>query len=671
MVESPRALTGLLVLLLAGCSNPPDATQGSAADTSAATTSTELPRAGQATAATAAANASFGERLPLTDQSDFEDARRGFIAAIEAGRITDAQGKVVWDVSAYDFLQQPVPPSVNPSLWRQARLNAIHGLFEVTDGLYQVRGYDIAVMTVIRGTRGWIVIDPLLSRETAAAALDLVQNSLGERPVSAVLFTHSHADHFGGARGVISQQAVASGEIPIVAPAGFTEHAIAENVLAGNAMSRRASFQFANTLKPGVTGPVDTGIGLALSQGTIGLVPPNDTISATGETRSIDGIDFVFIDARGTEAPAEFMFYLPQFRALHTAEVATGTMHNVLTFRGALVRDALAWAKRINDAIDMFADKSDVVLASHNWPTWGTDNVRSYLEHQRDAYRFVHDQTLRLANSGLTMHEIAEQIGEPAFMREDFSVRGYYGTINHNAKATYQRYFGWWDGVPANLNPHPPVAQAQRYVKLAGGAQQMIDNAAQAYADGDYRWVATVMNHLVFAQPEHKTARAYLAGAYEQLGFQAESGMWRNYYLAAAHELREGLNSDQEINLANRDFVNALPTSEYFDALAVRVNPAEAKGGSAVNFIFSDTGEKFGVRIADGVAIHSQHTLYEDAGATVTLARSDLDAIMLGDATFQGKILSGAIDVDGNPLKLIGFLKSHEQFEYWFNVVTP
>ncbi len=667
MSDFSRALTGLFVLLLAGCGAAPDTPKPPAPQA----TGTQLPVPGKATGATARANANFGQGLPLADQSDFEDARRGYIASIEPGRITDEQGNVAWDASAYDFLQKEAPATVNPSLWRQAQLNAIHGLFEVVDGIYQVRGYDISVMTVIRGTKGWILVDPLLSQQTAAAALNLVQRSLGARPVSAVLFTHSHADHFGGARGVLTDQAIASGDVPIIAPAGFVEAAIAENILAGNAMARRASFQFGNILKPGPTGPVDTGIGSGLSHGNIGLVAPNDTVSRTGETRSIDGIEFVFVDARGTEAPAEFMFYLPQFGALHTAEVATGTMHNVLTFRGALVRDALAWAKRINDAIDLFADKSQVVMASHNWPTWGTENVRKYLEHQRDAYRYVHDQTLRLANNGLTMHEIAEQIGEPGFMREDFSVRGYYGTMNHNAKATYQRYFGWWDGVPANLNPHPPVAQAERYVKLAGGAQRMLDNAAQAYADGDYRWVATVMNHLVFAQPDHETARAYLAGAYEQLGYQAESGMWRNYYLTAAHELREGFDSSRKINLANRDFVNALPTSEYFDALAVRVNPEKTDGDSSVNFIFSDTGEKFGVRIADGVAIHSQDALFDEAGTTVTLARSDLDAIMLGDATFQGKIMSGAIDIDGNPLKLIGFLKSHDQFEYWFNVVTP
>lgn len=664
------AIAVCTILLLAGCGggSETEKIESSAADTAPAIT---MPEPFTATDVTRSANLAFGANLPIADQSDFEDARRGFIAAIEDGLIKDADGKVVWDQARYSFLEGDAPSTVNPSLWRQAKLNSIHGLFEVTDGVYQLRGYDLSVMTAIRGETGWILIDPLLSKETAAAALALLQRELGPRPVRAVLLTHSHGDHFGGIRGVVSDKDVVAGAVRIIAPEGFSESAISENVLAGNAMTRRAVFQFGNDLPAGPAGQVDSGIGKALSSGVIGFMRPTETVNETGARLTIDGVEFVFINAPDTEAPAEFMFYIPQFKALHTAELATGTMHNVLTLRGAKVRDALAWSKRLDDALAMFGDQAEVVLASHNWPTWGAENVQTYLKHQRDAYRFVHDQTLRLANQGYTMHEIADMIGEPDFMREDFSTRGYYGTVNHNTKATYQRYFGWWDGNPANLNPHPPEDQAKRFVELSGGADAMIENASKAYAEGDYRWVATVMNHLVFADPKNKTARDFLAGAYEQLGFQSESSIWRNYYLSAAMELRNGINKDDAVNLANRDFVKAIPSADYFDALAVRVNPEKAKRSHIVNFAFSDTGEIFGVRIEDGIAVQKQAAHYDDASILVRLSRADLDQITLGEATFQGKLARGAIKVEGNPLEFVQFLQSHDQFDLWFDVVSP
>ncbi len=661
-------LISVLWLSACGGDNTQEITNDAAGGAENAVT---LPEPHMATEATRRANEAFGEALPIDDQADFEDAGRGFIAAIDDGVIRDADDRIVWGQARYDFLQGAAPATVNPSLWRQAKLNSIHGLFEVTDGIYQLRGYDLSVMTAIRGNTGWILIDPLLTKETAAAALALLQRELGPRPVKAVLLTHSHADHFGGVRGVTSDEDVAADRVRIIAPEGFSESAISENVLAGNAMARRAGFQFGNDLPAGPVGQVDSGIGKALSSGVVGFMRPTETVNETGAQLMIDGIEFIFINAPDTEAPAEFMFYLPQFRALHTAELATGTMHNVLTLRGAKVRDALAWSKRIDDALSMFGDQSDVVLASHNWPTWGTDNVRAYLENQRDAYRFVHDQTMRLANAGYTMHEIADVIGEPQFMREDFSTRGYYGTVNHNAKATYQRYFGWWDGNPANLNPHPPEEQAKRFVELAGGSDAMIANASAAYEKGDYRWTATAMNHLVFAEQKNKTARALLAGAYEQLGFQSESSIWRNYYLAAAMELRDGVKRDDAVNIANRDFVQAIPSADYFDALAVRVNPQKAKRDHVVNFTFSDTQEIFGVRIENGIAVQKRAAHFDDASITVHLARADLDEITLGDATFQGKLARGAIKVDGNPLAFVQFLQTHDQFDLWFDVVTP
>jgi alkyl sulfatase BDS1-like metallo-beta-lactamase superfamily hydrolase len=630
----------------------------------------ELPPPGTASEATARANADFGARLPLDDRRDFEDARRGLLAAIEGGIIRGEAGESVWDQARFAFLDGPAPASVNPSLWRQAQLNAIHGLFKVTDGVYQLRGYDLAVMTLIRGDTGWIVVDPLLSKETARAAFELAQRTLGERPVKAVLFTHSHGDHFGGVRGIVTGDDVTSGRVRIIAPEGFAEAAISENVLAGNYMGRRAVFQFGTDLVAGPAGVVDSGIGKTLSSGAIGFLAPTETVKESGERLDIDGIEFVFINAPETEAPAEFMFYLPQMKALCTAELATSTMHNVLTLRGAKARDALSWSKRINEAMEMFGGEAEVVFASHTWPKWGNENIRRYLAHQRDLYRYINDQTLRLANGGATLHEIAAEIEEPAFMREDFSVRGYYGTLNHNVKATYQRYFGWWDGNPANLNPHPPVEQARRYVELAGGAENMIDNALKAFGEGDYRWTATVMNHLVFAQPSNKRAREILAAAYEQLGFQAESSIWRNYYLSAAQELRSGVKKRDVADLVNVDFVRAIPTAEFFDAMAVRLNPQKAHD-AAINFEFTDTGERIGVRIANGAEAQRVGGAFEDAAATVRMTRALLDDITLGRATFQGRLAAGDIKVVGNPVAFGQYLLAHEQFDPSFDVVTP
>lgn len=650
-------------VMLAGCSGGEPPSRG-AVETSEALI---LPAPGEATEATKAANEKFGKDLPLSDRADFEDARRGFLGEIEGGIIKADDGRVVWDVARFGFLNGAAPATVNPSLWRQAQLNAIHGLFEVADGVYQLRGYDISVMTVIRGETGWIVVDPLLSKETARAAFALAEEKLGDLPVKAVLFTHSHSDHFGGIRGIVSDEDVAAG-VRIIAPEGFAEEAVSENVLAGNAMARRARLQFGADLEAGPAGVVDSGIGKALSSGSIGFMQPTETVKETGDRLVIDGVEFVFINAPETEAPAEFMFYLPAKKALSTAELATGSLHNVLTLRGAKVRDALAWSKYLGDALVMFPD-AEVAFASHNWPTFGRDKVRQYLERQRDIYRFINDQTLRLANQGYTMHEIAAEIGAPKFAREDFSVRDYYGTINHNSKATYQRYFGWWDGVPANLNPHPPEANARRYIELAGGGDNMIANAEKAFREGDYRWTATVMNHLVFAEPRNKRAKDLLAAAYEQLGFQSESAIWRNYYLAGAKELREGVAKPDGGELANPEFVKAISTAEYFDALAVRVNPAKASN-VAINFVLTDTREVFGIRIRGGVETQLRSKL-SDATATITTTRADLDDITLGRASFESKLAGGAITVDGNPLDFGKYLLSHDKFERWFDVVTP
>ncbi|MEO0982094.1 MAG: alkyl sulfatase dimerization domain-containing protein [Pseudomonadota bacterium] len=631
------------------------------------------PEAGLASDATKAANAAVAERLPLGDQSDFNDAGRGFLAAIEEDAILDADGNVVWNIRSYDFLDGDAPDTVNPSLWRQSQLAAQHGLFEVTDGIWQVRGYDLAVMSVIEGETGWIIVDPLTAAETAAAALKLVNDTLGERPVSAVLYTHSHADHFGGARGVVSEEDIAERGVEVLAPIGFTEAAVGENLLAGNHMSRRATLMFGAALPRSATGHVGSGLGPGLPQGTIGLVLPTEEISGRGTVREVDGVTFEFIDAAGTEAPAEFMFYLPERRALCTAEVATATFHNVLTPRGAVVRDALGWSQVIDWTLANYGDKSDVVFASHHWPTWGTENVQSLLATQRDIYRYVHDQTLRKANAGATMAEAAETLAEPEDLQgTDFASRGYYGTLNHNSKAVYQHYFGWWGGVPADYHALPPEEEAAKYVEAMGGLAATIQRGADAYEAGEYRWAARVLNHAVFAGPENAEARGWLAAAYEQMGFQAESGAWRSYYLAAAQELRVGTPEAEQINTANPDFLRAVPTEKLFDALASRYNPEKMTAPPyAVNFEFTDEDRRIAVLIGKSVVTPRPGFYAEGAAADVRMTRSALDRLITQQASFQELMAEGALQIEGGLPAVAGFLLSLDTPTFWFPVVTP
>jgi alkyl sulfatase BDS1-like metallo-beta-lactamase superfamily hydrolase len=632
----------------------------------------DAPPVGVATEVTRRANAEVAARLPLTDTRDFENATRGLIAQIPGGIIRADDGRVVWNAGAYDFLDGAAPATVNPSLWRHTQLDRIHGLFELKPGLYQLRGYDVSVMTLIAGDTGWIVVDPLLSAETARAALALADQRLGKRPVRAVLFTHSHADHFGGVRGILAEADLDAG-VRLIAPEGFTREAVSENLLAGNAMARRAAFQFGSTLTPGPTGQVGVGIGAALSRGTIGLIEPTEFVTGGDpQNLAIDGIEFQFINTPGTEAPAEFMFYLPAFKALCTAELATGSMHNLLTLRGAQIRDGLAWSRYLDTALERHGAELELVFASHSWPTVGAEPARQYLAHQRDVYRYIHDQTLRLANLGYTQHEIAEQLAEPPFMQPDFATRGYYGTLNHNSKAVYQRYFGWWDGVPANLHALPPEAAAKKYVTLFGGAEQTLAKGRAAFDQGDYRWSATVLNHLVFADPANQPAREWLAASYEQLGFQAESAIWRNYYLVAAQELRHGLPGTGAVQLGNADFLRAVPTAMLFDSLSVRFNPGKAGDAAyTLNFEFPERNERVCVIVGNGVAVPRMNCRAEDAAATATMNRATLDAVLLGQATFADRIADGSIRIDGARAGVESYMAALDQFPYWFNVVTP
>ena len=624
------------------------------------------PPAGTVTEATRAANAQVEARLPLGDRQDFEDARRGKIAEIEDGIIRGPNGETVWDAESFGFLQAAAPASVNPSLWRQSQLLAEHGLFEVADGIYQVRGYDLANMTLIEGGTGWIVVDPLLSVETAAAALELANDALGARPVSAVLFTHSHADHFAGVAGL-----GLGADVPVIAPHGFTEEAVSENLLAGGIMRRRAGLMFGDALERGPKEQVGVGLGQALSSGTTSLAEVTREIGPEGGEIEIDGVPFVFMDAAGTEAPAEFIFYLPQQRALMMAEVASGTLHNALTLRGAQVRDTLGWSKVIDRALQRFGDDAEVVFASHHWPTWGGEQVRTYMENQRDIYRYVHDQTVRLANRGETMTEIAAQLEEPPFAAEDFSVRGYYGTLNHNAKAVYQRYFGWWDGVPANFDTLPPEEEARRYVAALGGAERVQALGARAFADGDYRWAARLFNHLVFAGEGGTAVREWLAAAYEQLGFQAESGAWRDYYLAAAKELRGGAPEGRPAP-ENPAFLAAVPTSDLFDALAVRYDPAKAaRTGYTLQFEFPDRNEQLALEVRESVLIPRLGDTAEAPAATLSAARSDFDRLIARTATVPELMQAGRLRIGGDPAAFAALFAALDAPTETIPVVTP
>lgn len=628
--------------------------------------------------ATRAAQAELAKRLPLDDPRDEANVLRGKLAEIPGGVITDKNGKTVWDRRPYAFLDaKEAPATVNPSLWRQARLDAVHGLFEVVPGkIWQVRGYDISVMTIIRGKTGWIVVDPLLSEETAAAGwklfVDTVEAKDKTLPIRAVIFSHSHSDHFGGVGGIVTPEQVKAGKVRIIAPHGFSEEATSENVLAGTAMGRRALYMFGSILPPGERGQVDTGLGPKLSSGTIGYMEPTETLSEKGGTLTIDGLAFDFLDAGSTEAPSEFVFYIPAYKALHTTEVVTHTLHNVLTLRGAQVRDALHWSKVIDAMLLKWGGKAEVAMASHHWPTWGTGEVSELLTNQRDAYRYVHDRTLFLANKGATLHELADQTAEAPVQGKDFGTRGYYGTLNHDMKAVYQRYFGWWDGNPANFNPLPPEQSAVKYVALAGGADKLLAAGRDAIKAGDYRWAAELLNKLVFAEPGNEAARAALASAYDQMGYQAESGAWRNYYLAAAASLRGKAVESTSGNGQSRSFVSAIPTGVFFDALATRFDAAKGAGLKGnFQFVLPDSKEAVSVVVGGGVEFPRYGVTDPAPTATITIDRKTLDDVMLGQAQFPALMQSGAIRIDGDRMAFLSWFALHPPQDPRFNVVVP
>lgn len=591
------------------------------------------------------ANRELNNRLPFGDTSDFEAADRGFLGTLADPKIRNTSGEVVWDAASYEFLTGDAPASVNPSLWRQSQLVAKHGLYEVVEGIYQVRGLDLSVTSLIEGDTGVIVVDPLISAETAAAALALYREHRGDRAVVAVVYTHSHIDHFGGVLGVTSQADVDAGKVAILAPEGFLEHAIAENVYAGTAMGRRAGYMYGAVLAKGPRGQVGAGLGQSTSTGQPGLIVPTVDIAVTGETQTIDGVEFEFQMAPGTEAPSEMHFYLPRFRALCMAENATHNLHNLLTLRGALVRDPHVWSQYLTEAIERFGERSDVVFASHHWPTWGSDRVRHFLGVQRDLYGYLHDQTLRLLNQGNQGAEIAEMFELPPALEREWSTHGYYGSVSHNVKAIYQRYMGWFDGNPARLWPHPPEALAERYVAAIGGVDRVVEVARTAYDDGDFRWAATLLDHAVFAEPAHDAARRLYADTLEQLGYGSENGTWRNFFLSGATELRDGSFGTPTTTSAP-DIMVQLSPEQVFDAIAITVDGPKAWDlDLAFDVTVSDLERSFHVTLRNGVLIYVEKAPSGAATLHLTLEKARLIRLAGGDLTSDGLGAEGDVGV--------------------------
>jgi alkyl sulfatase BDS1-like metallo-beta-lactamase superfamily hydrolase len=544
--------------------------------------------------------------LPFDDTADFDDARRGLIGRLEPCVVKADDGRVVWDNSSYAFLEGHAPDTVNPSLWRQSQLVAMDGLFEVAPGVYQVRGMDLSNISFVEGDTGVLVIDPLISAETAKAALDLYRKHRGDRPVVAVIYTHSHVDHFGGVKGVTTQADVDAGRCAIIAPEHLVTHAVDENVYAGGAMSRRAGYMYGAALDRSPRGQVGAGLGQTTSTGTVTLIIPTDSITETGETRVVDGIHMEFQLTPGTEAPAEMNVLFTDRNALCMAENATHTLHNILTLRGALVRDPRIWSRYLTEAIDRFGGRFEVVFASHHWPTWGAERATRFLELQRDIYSYLHDQTLRMLNAGLTGSEIAEAMVLPPALEQAWHARGYYGSVSHNVKAIYQRYMGWYDGNPAHLWQHTPEAAGKRYVAAMGGADAVVAIARKAFDEQDYRWAAEILNHVLFAEPTHAAAKELQADTFEQLGFGAENGTWRSAYLAGATELRKG-NFGTPAATASPDMMAALTSEQVFDAIAIRINGPKAWNETlSIGIDLTDTGSSYRLDLHNGVLVHHE-----------------------------------------------------------------
>ena len=619
-------------------------------------------------------NAKLAEELDFSDRRDFDDAERGFIATLPDAHIEADAGGVSWSMRPYGFLSGKAPETVNPSLWRMSQLNAVHGLFEVRERVYQVRGFSLANVTFIEGDTGVIVIDPLQFTEHARAAIQLYRRHRGDRPVVAVIYTHSHRDHYGGVRGVISEADVDRG-VPVIAPFGFTEESFSESILAGVPMRRRALFQFGWSLAPGAMAHVDSGLGKAVGRGGDGFIPPTQLIREPTERHVIDGIEIVFHLTPGTEAPANMNMHYPALRTLNLAETACHTMHNLCPLRGAKTRDSLAWARYLDQALDAFVPGTDALIVQHHWPVWGSERIAEYVAGQRDLYRYLHDQTLRLMSHGLTPREITDRLMLPTELSRQWFARGYYGAVAHNVNAVYAHYMGPYDGNPAHLNGLPPEAAGSKYVEYMGGSTAILERAQQDYDAGHFRWVVEVLDHVVFAEPGNQAARRLAADAMEQLGYQAESATWRNSYILGAHELRNASAAGTPRGVSiSPDVVAVLPLGSFLEYLAIRVDGKKAEQLSA----------KFDWRLVGGKQVDAQRLTLSNgalnhlpgshgpaADAVIEMTRQELARASAGRAAMLAALDSGGIRVAGDTRLFRAFVETLDEFDPMFNVVEP
>ncbi|MGF1727004.1 alkyl/aryl-sulfatase [Photobacterium nomapromontoriensis] len=591
------------------------------------------------------------ESLPFDDKRDFDEAKKGFIAAPTYKQIKSEDGNVAWDMASYEWLLQDKSfDSIHPSLQRQAVLNMAYGLYEVVpDKIYQIRGFDLANITFIKGNTGWIIFDPLTAKETAAAALKFANEQLGERPVVAVVYSHSHADHFGGARGVLTDEQIKSGKVKIIAPEGFMEHAVAENVYAGNAMNRRLFFQYGVLLPRSPFGHVDQSIGKNTAAGTTGLVPPNMYIKHDTETHTIDGVEMIFQNTPGTEAPAEMNTYFPDMKAFWAAENITGTVHNIYTLRGALVRDALEWSKQINNALYLFGQDAEVMFASHSWPRWGNARIQEIMRSQRDIYANLNNEVLHLANQGVTVNEVHNQYKPPKSLQEQWSAHSYHGSEAHNSRAVINRYLGYWDGNPATLIPLSPRDSAPLYVEMMGGADNILKKGQELYDKGEYLMASEILNKLVYAEPSNQKAKDLLADVFEQVGFQQESPSVRNSFLAAAYELRNGIPTGATPKTSGPDVIRAMSTTLWLDFLGVRLDSEKAEGTEfVINLVTPDNDEKYAVELSNSTLTNIEGHLAPNPDLTITIDRADLEQVMMGAVSMDEQIDNGKAKLEGD-----------------------
>jgi alkyl sulfatase BDS1-like metallo-beta-lactamase superfamily hydrolase len=596
---------------------------------------------------------SLRRSLPFEDRRDFEEVERGFIAAPPYQQIMAEAGNVAWDMGSYEFLLRgfdSVFDSVHPSLQRQAILNMAYGLYEVVpDRIYQVRGFDLANMTIIKGNTGWILFDVLTCKETAKAALELVNQHLGERPVVAVVYSHSHVDHFGGVRGVVDEAEVKAGKVQVLAPVGFMEHAIAENVYTGTAMTRRAYFQYGLLLPRSPLGHVDQSIGKNTAAGRVGLIEPTRYIEQDIEELTIDGVRMVFQNTPGTEAPAEMNTYFPDWKAFWAAENICGTIHNIYTLRGALVRDALEWSKKISEALYRFGQEAEVMFASHSWPRWGNDRIQEVMRTQRDAYAHLHNEVLHQANQGVTINEIHNVYKQPESLQQQWAAHSYHGSEEHNSRAVINRYLGYWDANPATLIPLSPSESAPLYVEMMGGAERILAKGEELYDQGKYREAMEILNKLVYAEPQNQTAKDLLADVFEQIGYQKESPSVRNSFLAAAYELRNGFPMGVTGQPVNPDMVRAMSTQLLLDFFGIRLDSQKAVGMKfIVNLFTPDNGEKFVVEMSNSTLTNVKGFQVENPDLTIIINRSNLELIMAGLTTFPALVKEGKAQLEGN-----------------------